>query len=52
MAIGFDSKMMMKSGAIGFVFRSWGLFRIYQLISTSKPALYNWAGGTIYKILN
>ena len=37
---------MANSCAIEIVFKSWGLFRIYKLISAANPALlkWNWAG--------
>ena len=37
---GFDVKMMVKSHAIEIVFKSWGPYRIYQLISTAHPAIF------------
>ena len=45
MVNGFEINIIMKSGAIEIVFKSWGPFRIYQLISSFNPALYesNWA---------
>ena len=39
---GFDIKMMVKSNAIENNFKSWGLFRINQLISAAKPVLFVW----------
>ena len=39
MVNGFEIKMMMKSNAIEIVFITWGLFRIYQLISTTNLVL-------------
>ena len=40
MANGFEIGMMMKIGAIEIVFKSWGPFRIYQLINSANTALY------------
>ena len=42
---GFEIKKIVKSGAIEIVFKSWGPFRFYQLISSANLALYesNWA---------
>jgi hypothetical protein len=39
MAKGFDIKIM-KSNTIEIVFKSWGPFRIYQLINTANPAIF------------
>jgi hypothetical protein len=38
---GFDTKMMAKIYAIEIVFKSWGSFRIYQLISQANPAQFH-----------
>ena len=38
----FRLKMMVKSCAIEIVFKSLVPFRIYQLISTANPALFDW----------
>ena len=45
MVNGFEIKVIVKSGAIEIIFKSWGPFRIYQLIGSANPALYesNWA---------
>ena len=37
---GFDIKIPGKSIAIENIFKSWGLFGIYQLISTANPAQF------------
>ena len=43
---GFEIKIVVKSGTIEIVFKSWGRFRIYQLISTDNRPLcvWNWTG--------
>ena len=38
---GFEIKIVVKSGTIEIVFKSWGPFRIYQLISTANPAKFH-----------
>ena len=40
MVTGFDIKMVVKSDAIKIVFKSWGPFKIYQLIITADPAQF------------
>ena len=40
MVNGFDIKMVVKSNAIGIVFKSGGPFRIYKLISTDNSAQF------------
>jgi hypothetical protein len=38
---GFEIRMMVKSSAIEIVIKSWGLFRIYLLIDTANPTLFD-----------
>ena len=40
MVNGFEIKLIVKSKTIEIVLKIWGAFRIYKLINTANPALY------------
>ena len=47
---GFEMKIMVKSHAIEIIFKSWGPFSIYQLITIANPALLEWNKAGLAKI--